>query len=45
MAELKIEVPASADYEEKWADKLPENQRVEIPALDGGREEEREETR
>jgi len=43
MAELRIEMPASVDYNEKWADKLPVDKRIEIPALDGGREDNREE--
>jgi len=43
MAELRIEMPASVDYNEEWADKLPKDKRIEIPALDGGREDNREE--
>ena len=39
MAKLKIKMPVSVDYEEKWANKLPENEIVKIPAVKGGKEE------
>jgi len=41
MARLRIEIPASVDYEEKWANKVPEEERIEIPAKNGRKPKER----